>query len=169
MSYKIGYKQRRSRTITPDRQAQELNDYGVDVIYDDLDEAIAAGGIRKGDMLCVWNMGIIGRARIHEVFLAMAKGGGAGIYSIKCKTLYPSSLPHAQHIHDAIQEIKGVEDKARSGATKDKSGRHKSTVWLHADRVNELYGDGMHIDDLAEKFKCGSSTIRRIIDGVEIK
>lgn len=168
MGEKIGYIQRRSRTITPDAQEREMKESGLSVIYDSLDDAINPASLREGDTLCVWSMGIIGRVNITRAFLAVATAGGEGIYSMKAKRLYPAKLPHAQTIHDAYDEIRAYENMVRSEATKGKSGRKKSTVWLHTDRVKELHADGLHIDDLAEKFKCHGSTIRRIINGLEI-
>lgn len=163
MSYKVGYIQRRSQSIVPDRQKEELEICGVDVVYNNLDDALAESSIRKGDTLCVWSMGIIGRVRVHEAFLAVAKAGGKGIYSLKTKKLYPSKLPAAQHIHDAIQEIKGFEDKVRTVATGEVSGRKPLLSEAQRARARDLHTDGVHIDDIAMKLKCSSSTIRRIL------
>jgi len=163
MGEKIGYIQRRSRTITPEQQTQELLALGCQQIYEDLDDFLSEATLREDDMLMVWSIGIIGRVNITRAFLAAAKANCSGIYSAKAKRFYSLDLPHAQTIHDAYEEMKQHEDKVRSEATKGKSGRQPSGAWDKQADIRALADDGVHIDDLAIRFGASSATIRRII------
>ena len=166
MDYYLGYASRRSNVIIPSEQEKQLNDFGADVVHDDLDEALNC--LRKGDTLLVYSIAIIGRVHFHKAFLEVANSGGKGIYSIKSKKLYPANLPDAELQKDAYDEIQAIERRNAAKMGKEYGGRHKSPVWSNAARIKALYDDDWHIDDLAAKFNTSTPTIRRILKETDV-
>jgi transposase len=72
-------------------------------------------------------------------------------------------MPYAQDRLDAMAAISGAEYKGRVIAAKGKAGATPKLTQEQRDRARVLAADGVHLDDIADKFKVSSSTIRRAI------
>jgi len=167
MVHKIGYIQRKSATISPIRQEQELLDYGVSEanIHTTLEGITRPGEFHQpGDVLVIWDIAVIGKRDINAVLTNIASGGSKGIYSIKDKRLYRVKNPATQDMADMMASLNGTEYKVRSKAGKGKSGAKKKLTPDQIDRARDLKDADMHIDDIAVKFEVSASTIRRRLD-----
>lgn len=166
MGHKIGYIQRKSGTLTPARQEQELLDYGVKKanIHDTLEGITRPGEFQKSDdVLIVWDLSVIGKRHIDAVCANIALGGSEGIYSIKDKRVYRVANPATQDRSDMMDVFNGVEYKDRSRAAKGKAGRPMALSPEQVARARALKADDVHIDDIAHKIGVSSSTIRRAL------
>ena len=166
MVHKIGYIQRKSGTLTPSRQEQELLDYGVrkEHIHNTLEGITRPSEFNKpSDILVVWDLSVIGKRHIDAVCANIAFGGSQGIYSIKDKRVYRVANPATQDRSDMMGVLNGIEYKERSRAAKGKAGRPIKLSPEQVARARDLMAADMHIDDIADKLKVSSSTIRRAL------
>lgn len=166
MEHKIGYIQRKSGTLAPARQEQELLDYGVckDHIHNTLEGITKPGEFnRTSDVLVVWDLSVIGKRDIDAVCVNIAYGGSKGIYSLKDKRLYRVKNPTTQDRADMMSALNGAEYKARSRAAEGKAGRPMALSSDQVSRARALKAEDVHIDDIAHKIGVSSSTIRRAL------
>jgi len=166
MEHKIGYIQRKSGTLTPTKQEQELLAHGVlkDNIHSTLEGITRQGEFRKpDDILVVWDLSVIGKRDIDAVCVNIALGGSKGIYSLKDKRTYRVSNPATQDRADMMAALNGAEYKDRSRAAKGKAGRPLALSPDQVSRAKTLKADDVHIDDIADKIGVSSSTIRRAL------
>jgi len=173
MVHKIGYIQRKSGTLTPARQEQELLDYGVKKanIHDTLEGITRPGEFQKpDDVLIVWDLSVIGKRDLDAVCVNIAYGGSKGIHSIFDKKTYRVKNPATKDRADMMAALNGAEYKDRSRAAKGKAGRSPILEPDQIDRAKALAAQEVHIDDIAFKTKnrktgkpVSSSTIRRAL------
>lgn len=177
MANLIGYIQRRSRTLTPDQQREELIRYGVpeyknkkeSPIYSDLDEVFHPLVIREDDRLVVWGLEVIGLANLDKAFVGIGELGGAGIYDLKNKEFHPCH-PEGDKKHKAARAVVvAFNSRVRAKGGEDKGGKPLSGVWAKADEIVALDQGEMHVDDIAVKFKTSKSTINRILKAEGVK
>ena len=168
-----GYIQRRSGSLTPDEQADELRKYGVvcggkpehDPIYDELDDAIPS--TEKAGHLVVWELAIIGLGNINRVFVELGKVGAEGIYDIKDKEFYPCHEEADKKHARARAVIVKANSKVRVENSEGKSGKPLSKAWANDDKIKRLASKGKHPADLANEYGVSKSTINRIINETE--
>lgn len=172
-----GYIQRRSGTLTPEQQREELIRYGVpehkdpktSPIYNDLDEVLHPLVIRKGDRLVVWGLEVIGLGNLDKALVGVGKLGGEGIYDVKNKEFHECHPVADQKHAKARAVIVAFNSGVRAKGGKAKGGRLLTGVWGKSEEVVQLFKNDMHEADIAVKFKTSKSTIGRILKAEGVK